>query len=48
MTDIYLINESAGVSTLDSKLAAALAKVVTGTLGRTIDVETENMHRRVG
>ena len=41
--DNNILSESAGLSTLDSKLAAALAKVVIGALGRVIDVEKEKL-----
>ena len=37
------LGDSSGFSTLDSKLAAALAKVLTGALGRSIDVEKEKL-----
>ena len=45
VTDVSLLSESVGCSTIESKLAAALAKVVTGTLGRTIDVDKEKHAR---
>ena len=41
-SDIARLEDSDGFHTLDSKLASALARIVTGTLGRSIDVERES------
>ena len=46
--DRTLLSDISGFSTLDSKLAAALAKVVTGTLGRTLMWKKRSLRKEAG